>query len=83
MKVLTIPRLQSKMKYYLDKVSRNNEVIMVQGDNAEEDGVIIISIKEYNSLIETEHLLSTKANREQLIESIDQLRSGNLIRYDF
>jgi len=81
MKTLTIARLRNKIEYYLNEVSNNNEVIVVPGEGAEDAGVVIISIKEYNSLIETEHLLSTEANRKQLTESIDQLYSGNTIRY--
>ena len=83
MKVLTISSLRSKMKTYFDVVSNNQDVIVVPRNNNEDDAVVIMSIKEYNSLMETEHLLSTKANRKRLEESVNQLQKGKTISYDF
>lgn len=42
----------------------------------------MISLDEYNSLMETVHLLSTKANADRLYESISQMREGKTIEED-
>ena len=83
MKAVTISALRSKMKTYLDIVSNSQEVIVVSRNNNEDDAIVIMSIKEYNSLAETEYLLSTTANRKRLEDSIKELRSGEVIPYKF
>ena len=65
---------RTKLKMYLDDVEDNNEILIVKRKSGK--GTVMISLEEYNSIMETVHLLSSKANADRLYESIHQMRNG-------
>ena len=81
MKAVSISTLRKGLKEYFDYVSHSLEVIIVPR-NKEEEAIVIMSIQEYNSLKETEHLLSSEANRKRLQQSIRQAAENKTIQFD-
>lgn len=74
MEVLNYTEFRKELKSSLDKVSNDEDVIVIsRGKNK---NVVVISLNEYNSLKETMYLLSSEKNRQRLQESIDEMKSG-------
>lgn len=79
MKAITISNLRSRIKYYFDSVINSSEILIVPRNNDDDDeSVVIMSLKAYNSLQETNYLMSTAANRDRLLEAIEQANSGEV-----
>lgn len=73
---IPVTSLRQKLKTYLDRVSKSLEVIVVSRGSDEDDAVVIMSLKEYNALTETGHLMATAKNRERLRKSIAEMDAG-------
>ena len=65
---------RTKLKNFLDAVEANNETLIIKRGSGK--GTVMISLDEYNSIMETMHLLSSKANADRLYKSIQQMKEG-------
>ncbi len=71
-------KFRTGLKKFLDDVENNNETLIIKRGSG--NGTVLISFDEYNSIIETMHLLSSKVNADRLYESINQMKKGKVIR---
>jgi antitoxin YefM len=62
------------LKKFLDEVEDNKETLIIKRGSG--NGAVLISLDEYNSIMETVHLLSSKSNADRLYESIKQIKEG-------
>jgi antitoxin YefM len=68
--------LRADLKNLMDTVCDSRAPLLVTRQNAR--SVVIVSADEYESLMETIHLLSSPANAVRLHESIKQANNGEL-----
>jgi antitoxin YefM len=68
---------RTRLKKFLDTVESDNETLIIKRGSGK--GTVMISLDEYNSIMETVHLLSSKSNTDRLYESIRQMKSGNTV----
>ena len=76
----TISDFRKNIKRYLDSVTKNFETLII--NRGKDNGVVIISLDEYNSLTSTQHELSSKSNERRLDTAIEKLTSGDSFEKD-
>ena len=81
MKAISLNLLQEKLKYYIDLVSNSKDAIAVSESEEDEDAVVIISMKEYKSLTETDYLLASNTNRERLERARKRVEARETISF--
>jgi antitoxin YefM len=70
----TISDFRKDIKKYLDSVTKNFETLII--NRGKDNGVVIMSLDEYNSLTATQHELSSQLNEKRLDSAIQKLKSG-------
>jgi len=72
--------LRQNLKTYMDKVYYDHDPLIITRKNNE--NLILLSINEYNSLLETNYLLSNEANSDHLKKSIEQYRAKKVSSHE-
>lgn len=80
MRAANFTEFRTRLKNFLDDVENNNETLIIKRGTG--NGAVLISLDEYNSIMETVHLLSSKANADRLYESILQIKAGKGVQHD-
>lgn len=80
MLVANYSEFRKGLKEYLDNVENNNETLIIK--RSTQKSSVLISLNEYNSMMETMHLLSNKANANHLYSSLEQVRNGETFSHE-
>ncbi len=78
MRVVTYSEARSSLKSVLDQVNDDADVTIIsRRDGAD---AVVMSLDQYQSIMETMHLLATPANAAHLAKSIAQHKDGKAVR---
>ena len=77
MQVVSMTEARNNFKSIFDAVFHDNDEVIIHRKGRE--NVVVIPFDEYNSIKETNYLLSNRNNADHLYESIKQLREGRVV----
>jgi antitoxin YefM len=75
MQVISFAQAEQNLETVCEQVWQNQEPCLIARDS---HAVVLLSQQEYNSLIETQYLLSQPDNANRLLHSLQQVRDGNV-----
>ncbi|MBB3696316.1 type II toxin-antitoxin system prevent-host-death family antitoxin [Flammeovirga yaeyamensis] len=81
MNTTTLSDLRANLKSYFDELEDNKDILIVPRSGNKE-AIVLMTLSEYNSMKETEYLLSSKNNRELLEKSIKELDGEDTIKFE-
>jgi antitoxin YefM len=76
MQVVSLTEARTNLKAVFDSVYIDHEEVIIHRKGRE--NVVMISMDEYNSMKETNYLLSSPKNKERLLSSLKHAREGKV-----
>ena len=73
--IASVSDFRKDVKSYLDRVSKNFETLII--NRGKDSGIVVMSLEEYNSLMATNHELSSRNNELRLDSAIQKLKDEN------
>jgi antitoxin YefM len=79
MKAVNYSELRENLKANLDSVTDNEELLIVHRPKGK--SIVMMTLDQYNSIQETQHLLQSKNNRDRLEKAIENINARrNLVK---
>lgn len=79
MRVINFSEARNKLKTVLDQVVSDADYTIISRRDA--DDAVVMSLDQFNGLMETVHLLKSPANAAHLEKSIKQYRKGQTVKH--
>ena len=80
MQAVLYSQARNNLRSIINQVCDNFEEFIIT--TKERQSVVLISQDEYNSMKETLYLLSSKNNRDRLLDAVEEIESSKFIRKD-
>jgi len=80
MKVINYSEARGRLKSVLDEVVDNADYTIIHRRDAAD--AVVMSLDQFNGLMETVHLLKSPANAAHLAKSIEQFQAGKTVEHE-
>jgi antitoxin YefM len=80
MNVTSISKFRKDAKAYFDQVIDDKDVLLITRNDGQT--VVVMTLDQYNSQVETDYLNSSTANRKHLEKSMASLQAGKLEEHE-
>jgi antitoxin YefM len=80
MEAITYTALRDNLARTMDEVTDHHEPVIVTRQKAKP--VVMMSLDDYNSLMETVHLLKSPRNAARLMSAIHAVDKGQIVQHD-
>jgi antitoxin YefM len=74
MQAISYSEARHDLKNVMDEACSNHEPILITRRKGE--SVVLVSLEDYESIMESEYLLSSPANASRLLQSLKEAKSG-------
>lgn len=80
MNTVTLRDLRANIKTYFDELEENKDVLIVPRSGGRE-AIVLMTLSEYNSMKETEYLLSSPANKKVMEQAMLELDGKDTVEF--
>ena len=80
MRVINFSEARNTLKAVLDRVVNDADYTIISRRDA--DDAVVMSLDQFNGLMETVHLLKSPANAAHLAKSIKQYQEGQVVQHE-
>jgi antitoxin YefM len=79
MSVVNYSEFRNNLAENLNVVNDDGDIVVVSRSKGK--NVVVMSLEEYNSILEMLHLTGTKSNRKRLEDAVDEMKKGKFQKH--